>query len=482
MRKPDILAIAAEYNRRKKLLENLKPLKLDPNFPKQNAFIEDPSRFLAAQCSRRAGKTNGLAVKFFKTLEKYPGAQCLYLALTRDSAINILWPVLKEHNDEYKIGCEFVESKLVMNHPNGSKLRLLGADGKNFIKRLKGIKSPGVGVDEAQDFGGHLQSLIDDVLTPVISDYKDGWIALTGTPGPVPSGYFFEVTEHSKYGYSNHYWTAEDNPHMPDWRGFMEELKKKRGWDDNNPTLRREYKNQWVLDTESLWIRYTEKTNHYNVLPSLTHPSKYYYIMGVDIGYNDADAIAILAWSEESKTVYLVEEKITTKQGVTELANQIKELQKRYSVDKIVMDAGALGKKIAEELIRRHQIPIEAADKARKQENVEFLNDALRLGQFKAHKETQFVKDSYRIQIDWEKTTPDKIVIRKDIHSDIIDAVLYAYKASPAYTHQNAPQKPPYGSKAHRAQEQEDMFQAELEHLTALEEQTRRYNSNGWGE
>jgi hypothetical protein len=114
-----------------------KPITLDPSFIAQNNFVNDPSRFLVAQCSRRAGKTNALAIKFMKTLETHPGAQCLYLAMTRDSAAAIMWPVLKETNDRLKLGCRFTDSHLTMYHPNGSKLRLLGADLKNFIKRIK---------------------------------------------------------------------------------------------------------------------------------------------------------------------------------------------------------------------------------------------------------------------------------------------------------------------------------------------------------
>ncbi len=48
------------------------PIGLDPLFPKQNAFIEDTSRYIDAQCSRRAGKTNGLAIRYFKTMEHLP--------------------------------------------------------------------------------------------------------------------------------------------------------------------------------------------------------------------------------------------------------------------------------------------------------------------------------------------------------------------------------------------------------------------------
>jgi hypothetical protein len=482
LRNPDKIALIVEKLRRQKAIAEAQPLKLEENFEAQNAFVNDPARFLIAQCSRRAGKSNALALKFFRTLEKYPGAQCLYLALTRDSARAIMWPVLQEHNEKYKIGCTFLESRLTMTHPNGAKLRLLGADSKNLKARFKGIKSPGVAIDEAQDFGAHLQSLIDEALSPTLADYKDGWLALTGTPGPVPSGYFFDATQNGKYGYSVHRWTVLDNPFMPDAMNFIDGIKSKFQWDDDHPTLLREWKNRWVLDAKSLWINYNEKLNHYTQIEGLGATVKLNYIMGVDIGFKDADAIAILAWSEQLDSTYLVEELITPKQDITSLANQIEALRKKYDVDKIVMDAGALGKKIAEELIRRHQIPVEAADKLRKQENVEFLNDALRLGKFKAKSASRFAQDSYLIQIDWDKSTPDKIVIKKQPHSDIIDAVLYAFKVSPAYTYQKPVILPAYGSKAWAKQQEEDMFEKTLEKLQEQQDYANRIKNLGWGD
>lgn len=434
-----------------------KELALDPRFPKQNAFIEDTGRFISAQCSRRAGKTNGLAIRFFKTLERHPGSQCVYLALTRESAKDIMWGVLQEHNEEYRLGCTFVESKLEMKHPNGSTLKLYGADMKNFIKRLKGRKYPGVAIDEAQDFGIHLQSLIDDVLTPSIADYSDGWLAVTGTPGPVPQGYFFEVTNNGRFGFSPHKWTILDNPYMPDPKTFIEDLKRRREWDDSNPTLMREWRNNWVLDVNSLWVQYKESVNHYDKIP--LSPKKLNYILGIDLGFKDADALALVAWSEESNTTYLVEEIITRKQGISELVGQIEVLRHKYEISKMVIDQGGLGLKIAEEIRRRHAIPVIGAEKQRKQETVEFLNDHLRRGVFKAKKDSRFATDSYLVQIDWDKTTPDKIVIKKQPHSDIIDAVIYAFKESPAYTY-TAPPKPkaPWGTL-----EYQDAVQAELE-------------------
>lgn len=402
----------------------------------------------------------------------------MYLALTQDSAREIMWPVLQELDLKYKIGCTFIESKMTVIHPNGAKLKLMGADLSGFIKRLRGRKYPGVAVDEAQDFNQHLQSLIDDVLVPSIADYPDGWIGLTGTPGPVPSGFFYDITQGNKYGYSTHRWTMCDNPYLPNAEAFIQEIKAKRQWDETNPTLRREYRNEWVLDTQSLWIRYSEKLNDYAALPS----SRLQYILGIDVGFNDADALAVLGWNESSKTIYLVEEVITPKQGITELANQIQALQKKYNFDKMVMDEGGLGKKCAEELRRRYSMPIHPAEKAEKQTNVELLNDAMRLSNFKAKAESRFAKDSYMVQIDWDKSTPSRIVIKKKPHSDIIDAVLYAFKESPAYAYQEPAKEPAYGSKEWAVKQSESMFEAEMEGLQEAARQAAWARNDGYGE
>lgn len=473
-------AAKAELAKRKKLKakENvesadIKILQIDSKFPEQNRFIDDTSRQLAAQCSRRAGKSSGLARKFIKTMEKYPNETCVYLALTRDSARDIMLPVIQELEKLEKLGLEIVESKLLIKHPNGAKLKLYGADQKNFIKRLKGRKFPGIGVDEAQDFGNHLESLIDDVLTPCTADFEDGWLALTGTPGAIPKGYFFDVTQNGKYGFSVHKWTLIENPYMPNPEAFISWLMQKKDWPANHPTLLREYRNKWVLDTEALWIRYLADRNHYEEMPKNI---QWNYILGVDIGFKDADALAVLAWSEDSDETYLVEELIEEKAGVTELANNINHLWKKYKTHKMVIDSGALGKKIAEELRRRHKLPLEDADKTRKQENVEFLNDELRTGRFKAKKDSRFAEDSYMVQVDWEKSTPDKLILKKTFHSDIIDAVLYGFKVSPAYAYQkDDKEKIKTGSPEDMQRQEDEMFETALEHHLEREQQFEEY-------
>lgn len=434
------------------------------SFPKQDAFVYDPSRFLSAQCTRRAGKSNGLARRYIRTMQKYPRSLCPYLALTRDSAKNIMWEMLKEHSEEEKIQATFTEHNLTMTlNSNGARLQLFGADMKNFIRRLKGIKTPGAGIDEAQDFGSHIIYLVDDVLTPAIIDYPDGWLALTGTPGPIPHGYFYDVTGQGKFGFSRHEWTIYDNPYIEDAKGFVDKLIKTKNWLPNNPTLLREWRNQWVLDLDALVFKYSPDKNDYK---QTLERHNWDYVIGVDLGFDDADAIAVIGWSRTEKIAYLIEEHVQTGQTITDLAREIEKFITKYDPLKVVMDTGGLGKKIAEEMRKRYTIPVVAAEKARKFEFIELLNDAMRTNRFYAKKDSRFAEDCGRIKWETDLVNPEKPKISDNFHSDIADAVLYAYRESLHWLSEAEIIRPKAGTEPWfqaQAKEAEDTLIANLE-------------------
>jgi hypothetical protein len=110
----------------------------------------------------------------------------------------------------------------------------------------------------------------------------------------------------------------------------------------------------------------------------------------------------------------------------------------------MVMDAGALGKKIMEELRMRHGLNIEAADKTRKVEFIELLNDDLRTEKFKTFKNSLFEEDCMLVQ--WDKDSrirnPEKPKISDTYHSDICDAVLYAWRECRHYLSEKPSDKP----------------------------------------
>ncbi len=427
-------------------------------FPKQLEALQDPSPFKLFLCSRRAGKSSGIAADLVKTAVETENCTSLYITGARTDAKKIMWAAVKKFNEDEGYGGVPNESELTLTIPNGSVVRLAGAKDDASIDKIRGQMPPikKAYIDEAQLIRDRLlRILVDDVIEPALLDL-DGCLVLAGTPPPVPAGYFIDAFKSPSW--KTFQWTFFDNPFMASkskktHQQLLDRVLKRRGVTIDDPAIRREYFGELAVDTNSLVFRYNALLNDFTTLPA----GMYTYILGVDVGFNDADAIAVLAWSEDSKITYLVEELITPKQGVTELAEQIKALQLKYDISKIVMDTGGLGKKVAEEIIRRHGIHIQAADKVRKFENIELMNDAMRTGQLLARANSTFATDCLKVEWDLDKMRPDRKVVSDRFHSDICDAVLYAWRESYAFAHTPVKPKAAWGTPNWHAEEQERM-------------------------
>lgn len=447
-------------------------------FDKQLAFVEDDAPFKVAVCSRRSGKTTACVAHLIYTSVNTPNVVCLYITLSGNQAKRNVWREVKKLNTNFKLGGKLNEIELSITFTNGSILYLSGAKDSSEIEKFRGLAIKLCYIDECQSFRSYIKDLIDDIIAPALMDYN-GSLCLIGTPGPVPTGYFHECATTSEE-WSKHYWTFWDNPFIPVTSGkthqqlFDRELKR-RGVTTNDPGIQREWFGKWILDSNSLLIHYDTVKNNF---ANLTSGVQYNYIMGIDIGFRDSDAIAILAWSEADPCTYLIEECITPTQDITSLIQQIQILEKRYTIHKMIIDAGGLGKKIAEEIIRRHGVPVEAADKVRKMENIALLNDALKRGHFKAKPTSRFAQDSYMVEIDRDKSTPDRIKVSDRFHSDIIDATLYAFKFSPAYAYMPPAEKPRYGTREWAEAQSASMWEAELQGHIDEQETVKRLNGD----
>lgn len=456
------------------------PFKLEKFlFDKQLKFVEDPRPFKVAVCSRRSGKTVSCAAHLIYSCIENPGSVSLYITLSRNNAKKLIWREIQKINRAYNLGGVEDQTELSMTFGE-SVLYCSGAKDSSEIEKFRGIPIKLCYIDECQSFRPYIQELIDDVIAPALMDYA-GTLCLIGTPGPIPSGYFYECAEKSE-AWSKHGWTFFNNPFISQKSGvthqsLLDRELLRRGVTVDDPSIQREWFGKWVLDSDSLWIHYKKEINDFNELPNIT-PHKYTYALGIDLGFEDADAIAVVAWSDTSPITYLVEESVVKKQGLTELVTEIQRLQKEYDIVKMVIDEGGLGKKLAEEMRRRHQLPVVAADKARKQENVAFFNDALRTGRFKAKANSFFAQDSMLVEIDRAKSTPDRIKLSDKYHSDIIDAVLYIFKESPSYTFQAPkPQLVP-GTKEWAEAQADSMWEEAQNHFEAIAEQNRRFDEN----
>ncbi len=419
-------------------------------FPEQLAFIQDPARFKIADCSRRAGKTVGIAADLINTAQMFPKLASLYITLSRLNAKRILWRDLCAINSEHGLGFKTNESELTMTAPNGHIIYLSGAKDKTEIEKYRGFPLKKIYIDEAQSFRPYIAELVDDVLAKSLYDYN-GSLSLTGTPPPIPVGYFHDCVNNPQW--SRHSWTMFQNPWIKAKSGrepmdlALEDCKR-MGVSLDDPRIQRECFGKWSIDHTSLVFKYDEGRDHYDALPEAR---RWEYVIGVDLGFDDADAIAVVGWAEHAPQAYLIHEDVARKQGITELAAKLERLIRQYNPVAVVLDTGGLGKKIAEEIRKRYSLPIRAAEKARKFEYIELLNDAMRTARFFAKRDSVFAQDARLVEFDRDKSNGDRMVISEAYHSDICDAVLYAFRESQHWLHEPAIVLPKVGSKEWQA-------------------------------
>lgn len=443
-----------------------RPFKLtDYLFDKQLAFVTDPSSFKCAVTTRRSGKSVSCIADLTYTCIETPGITCLYITLSRKNAKRLVWPEFKRINRIYNLGGEVNESDLTITYPNGSVLYLSGASDRSDIENFRGMALKKVYIDEGQSFPDYIRELIDDVISPALMDYN-GTLCLIGTPGPIPSGFFFEISKNKEW--SHHFWSFFDNPHLAAKSGLshqqmLDKELKRRGVKADDPSIQREWFGRWVMDKDSLVYKYQPDKDHYTELPKHI---QWNYVLGIDLGFDDADALAVLAWSASCKEAYLVHESTHKHQGITELVLQIEALRSVYDFTKIVIDTAGLGKKIGEEISKRYKIAVTPAEKQRKLEYIELMNDALRTGVLKAKENGQFASDCMKVEWDNDRSRPDKRIISNRFHSDICEAVLYAWREVYAYTYQNETKPITTGSKEWL----DELEEKALAHFQAIED------------
>jgi hypothetical protein len=464
---------------RKRLLERKTgptkiPFVLDEYlFDKQLAFVKDPARFSTACCSVRSGKTTSCAADLVDTCLATSGVTALYITLARSSGKKIVLPeiraILKKHGIKAKVNL----SELTVTFPNESNIYLSGANNEAEIEKVRGLSNVALAyIDESQAFRAHIKELVEDILVKRLYD-TNGRLRVIGTPGPLLRGWFYDTCQ-SKH-WSHHHWTMYDNPWLLKKSGKTpEELTAQdcamRGVTINHPSIQRENFGRWCYDPEALLLTYNEELNHYDERPT----GNYTYLLGIDLGWKDSDSLSLLGFSDSSKITYLVEEQLLSNQLTDDLAARIKGLMAHYPIAKMVVDAGGLGLKIVEDLKARYGLPLEAADKRDKMSNYRILNNALRTGLFRAKKDSRFAIDCEILEVDRDKSRPDKIVVKG--HSDAVDSALYPFKFSPAYIYEAPASKPTPGTDAHAKAFEEQLL---ANHLAKIQKEREQKDEQG---
>lgn len=448
-------------------------------FSRQIEFIEDSAREKGALCTRRAGKTQMWSRYGPIVALQRPGGIVRVWGINRLRAKQLLWDDLKLVCARHKLGATFNETELTVRFPNRSEIRLLGADKDKEVQKKRGDKTVLEVVLEAQLFGPYLKTLVEEVASPCLFDLQ-GTFCLEGTPGPICTGYWYEVSGRndvaSKWtslggkegvgaGWSMHRWSVLDNPHLPHARQELASLKLKRRWADDNPTYIREWLARWVNDLGSLFYKFNPDRNAFDLDQVMPVGPGWEHVLGWDLGFRDDMALVVWGYHPDHRELY--EAFSWKKPGALaeEVVEQIDELESRgFNFVAKVADTGGGGRMYVEEVMSRYSHVFEAAKKPEKYDHVRLFNDDLLTGFVKLQRDSVYAEEIAQLarDLDWPPPEKPEAPPREDPRcaNHCSDAGLYAYRRAMHYLHRDAPEPVVRGTPAWHKAEEKRMLEA----------------------
>lgn len=451
-------------------------------FKNQVDFVNDPAREKGALCTRRAGKTSmWTRLARITTLDR-PRTITRIWSVNRIRAKQLIWDELKLLDKRHGIQCIYNETELTARLPNGSEIRLLGADKDKEVQKKRGDKTVLEVVLEAQMFGPYLQTLVEDVAGPCLFDLQ-GTFCLEGTPGPLCAGYWYQVSGREDFaskwtsiggkdsigaGWSMHRWSVLDNPHLPHAKKELAALKAKRRWTDDNPTYVREWLGRWVNDLGALYYRFDPVRNTFTLDELQPWGPGWEHTLGWDLGFRDDMALVVWGWHPNRPELY---EAFSWKQPgalSAKVVETINGLEARgFNFVKRIADTGGGGKMYVEDLISRYGMQFDAAKKTDKYDHVRLFNDDLSGGFVKLQANSVYAQELSQLPRDQDWPPPEKpeAAPREDprFPNHCCDAGLYAYRGAWHYLHRDEPAKPTRGSNEYFRAETKRMEEHVLE-------------------
>lgn len=307
--------------------------------------------------------------------QQHPNSSVLIVGLTRESIKRIyIKDVLHVLNDKYRLGATFNRTELSMNFPNGSVLYLVGADSdESEMLKLLGQKFRLVIIDESSMYTNIDQrELVYAILKPAVADYR-GTIAMIGTPSNYTNSLFYDITTGVEGGWSVHKWSALDNPHVRDnVQEDIDFLKQAQPGVEHTPRFKQHWLGEWYVDRDAMVYKYDPVKNS---APTLPKDAIYHYVLGVDLGYEDATSFVVGAYSYHDPKLYIVYTHKQKHMLLTDVAEKIASLRDSYEIHNIIVDGAS--KQAVEEIKQRYALPIQATEKQHKRDFIELMNTDL---------------------------------------------------------------------------------------------------------
>jgi hypothetical protein len=398
----------------------------------QRRYVEALTRTVVVCWGRRTGKSHTAVFKALRTCLDRPGVAVVYISATRASVKKFGFKPACKFNRDHKLDGSVNLSDLSISFRNSSILYCIGVDSEQAADKTRGIPKLQLAiVDESQRYKPDLlQYLIRDCLRPGLLDVgESGQLWIMGTPSTTgPVGEFYERwTNPANYG-SNTIHTYQENPSLGPIQtveALIEQDLKDEKRTRTSAWFRREYLCEWVEPDQSERVYdFENDRNTYQSVPVLGN-----YLICGDTGVRDADALAVLGWSSDSPTVYLVREFIKRGQDVDDLGKVLLDWYNEFKPIQIVLDAGANLKSVLTLQNRYRDLPITAAIKPAVNQQIAETNDYLRRGWFKASPHSRYARE-VRLPVWVDGIVGGKVDESGPRKSDIVPAVRYGLIAA----------------------------------------------------
>lgn len=440
--------------------------------PKQRGFMALDAREVLYGGAAGGGKTDALLAAALQYMDR---PQYSALILRRTYPALKLRGAIMDRAREWLSGTDAVwkEQDKRWTAPSGATLQFGYCDNEGDLERYKGPHFHFIAIDELTEWPegwygflfSRLRKHVDDPipLRMRAGTNPDGigaeWVRQRFA---IPEGEIISAPIVTQEG-SRVFFPAraEDNPTL-DLVEYEKSLVAMTG-STTSPRYQQLRWGRWLRDFEGLVYAYDPARNLAELeLPAgkeARERAGWHFMLGIDYGFRDSTAFAVLGWRDHDATVYVLESMKRTELTPSDAADITHDLEKAYGFERIVGDVGGLGKGYAEETRRRFHIPVQPAEKKNKRGYIDLLNGDLRSARLRvvAGRNDDLVQEWTVLPWDEERKMP-----AAGFDDHIADAVLYVWRAANAWLEEPAEKKPAPGTREALEREAEEMFESRV--------------------
>ena len=303
-----------------------------PRYPKIHEILES-HRFVVLVAHRRFGKTvlsiNHL-IKQASLCRKERGIFA-YVGPLRNQAKTIAWSYLKHYTGPIP-NVRISEAELSVTLPNGSTIRIFGADNPDS---LRGLYFDGIILDEVAQMKPEVWG---EIIQPALID-RHGWALFIGTPKGLNlfSTLYFDAIERVKNGDRN--WCAMSFP--VDKTNVLNPEEVERLRDElSEMAFRQEMLCDFSASSDNILISLDDVKASMNRVVDPKSMWEWPLVVGVDVARYGSDATIFMA----RRGMYVYSEPVVLRKCSTiEVSNKLLEYLTVQDAEHVFIDAGSNG-------------------------------------------------------------------------------------------------------------------------------------------